>query len=255
MDMDRDSRLEEEPRTDPSRRPDAGDFDPALTPQAMETLLRGDDGRVAAATKRLSQARQQFELGTDRSRFRTDAGHAGALAEAEPVLRQAEREAVAVAEAAARNARQLLAQLTAAGQPTLAAAADAPAAAARAPFVKEDCADLSLGELVARVRAAVAAEHRPLMWLYARYGAPRVTAAAHHDDPPGAEAARRELGALLRAIRDRLGDRSADPVRERATAGLRSAQVLRAAASTRAQQREAEAAVARMIPNAVKIPE
>jgi len=252
--MERDNQLEEEPHGAPARRPDAGDFDPALTPPAMATLLRGDGDRVAAAAQRLSQARQQFETATDRSRFGTDAGHAGAVAEAEPALRQAERAVAAVAEAAAANARQTLAQLAGSATPTL-APADAPTAAALAGFVKEDCADLPIGELVARVRAAVVAENRPLMWLYQRYGAPRATAAASDDDQPGTDTSRRELGALLRAIRDRLRDQANDPLRERANGGLRDAQKLRASAAAPARQRDAEAAIARMIPNAVRIPD
>lgn len=250
--MDRDSILEEEP-TAPIHRSDAGDFDPAMTPQAMETLLRGDGDRVTAASRRLSQARQQFEIATDRSRFSTDTGHAGALAEAEPVLRQAEHDAVAVAESAEVNARQTLAQIQQPTPPAL-ADADAPVAAARAQFVKEDCADLPIAELAARVRLAVMTDNRVDQWLYLRYGAPRTTEAGHHDDLPGAEAARRELQTLLRVIRDRLRDRSLDPVRERTTASLRSAQSLRSTASARAIRRDAEAAIERLLPGAVKIP-
>ena len=252
--MDRDSLLEEEPRTEPSRRPGADDMDLAMTGAQMETLLRSDGDRLTSATKRLSGARQQFEIATDRSRFGTDAGHAGAVAEAEPALRQAERAVAAVAEAAAANARQTLAQLAGSAAPTL-APADAPTAAAMAGFVKEDCADLPIGELAARVRAAVVAENRPLMWLYQRYGAPRATAAARDDDQPGTDTSRRELGALLRASRDRLRDQANDPLRERATGGLRDAQKLRASAAAPARQRDAEAAIARMIPNAVRIPD
>jgi hypothetical protein len=251
--MDRDSILDEEPTT-PIHRSDAGDFDPAMTPHAMETLLRGDGDRVTAASRRLSEARQQFEIATDRSRFSTDTGHAGAVAEAEPVLRRAELDAVAVAESAELNARQFLAQLQQPTPPSL-ADADAPVAAARAPFVREDCADLPIAELTSRVRLAVMTDSRVDQWLYARYAGARTTEAGHHDDLPGADVARRELQTLLGGIRDRLRDRGSDPVRERTTASLRSAQALRSTASARANRRDAEVAIERMIPNAVKIPE
>ncbi len=236
--------MELEQETPPVMNDDTDDIDLMTLPD-MNRLSIADTDRLRRGEAALNAARQSHRLATDRYRFSTDEGHAGAVAEHAPSLVAAEREAAAVAQSVELNARAILRQ-TGHSQVTL-TPEEYASAAAQASFVEQDATRLSLAELRDRVRHAVATSDRPAMFLLNR-GVRERLRAGEGDRLPGRgdETASNELPRLLAVIQERLRDRRLDGARAEATELLTRAQRLRLSASQRRDQAEAEAAIARL---------
>jgi len=223
---------------------DTDDIDLMTLPD-MNRLSIADADRLRRGEAALNAARQTHRAATDRDRFSTDAGHAGAIAEHAPALTAAERQAAAVAASVERNARAIL-RHTERGHLTL-TAEEYTEAAAQASFVAEDVARLPLAELRDRVRHAITTNDRPAMYLLSR-GVRERLRAGEGDRVPGRgdEAAAGELPRLLAVIAERLRDTRLDGARTEAAELLSRAQRLRLSARQRQDQAEAEAAIARL---------
>lgn len=224
---------------------DAPDDLDLMTLPEMSRLSIADTDRLRRGEAALNAARQTHRTATDRDRFSTDEGHAGAMAEHAPALTAAEREAAAVAESVERNARAILRQ-TERSQLTL-TSEEYTEAAAQAPFVAEDAARLPLAELRDRVRHAITTNDRPAMYLLSRGVRERLRAGEGDRLPErGDEAAAGELPRLRAVIQERLRDTRLDGARTEVAELLSRAQSLRLSASQRQVQAEAEAAIARL---------
>lgn len=225
------------------------DTDRAAT-QTLDELthtLAAADTALDAADTALTTAQHAYARATARGGYRTDAGHTASIAEYLPALEDAEAGARLVAERAERAARAAM-DATERDYPTL-TDAEAAAASSRAPFVKEDCADLPYPELLARIRHAVLTNDRAAMYCYQRYGTMR-TARGDDDHPLDMREgeAKTAVAAACREIEARLRPQTARTAHARALTTLTRAHTLERRATARRRDADLAAQSTRTVP-------
>ena len=133
-----------------------------MNQDAMARLMADDASRCTRAEAALHEAQRTYRDHTHRSRHASDEAHEVALKDFLPELEAAERQAEAVARSAEKNTRRVRAQTEHAG---------IAAAAARHAMIAADVARMPLDRVAADLRAAIARDDRPTMFLYARHPA------------------------------------------------------------------------------------
>jgi len=169
----------------------------------LEAKLSDAARRLEDAEGALITARSVYDVQTRRYNFLTDTEAAAQSLKHLPALEEAERRALAAADAAFDLARDVQAAASRDTEPTL-SDADMQRANARQPFVKEDCQELPLRDLADKLRHAMQAQDTALCWLYERYGTRRAQSPlpADKSDPRALS----EVTALLSSLAGRLVD-------------------------------------------------
>ena len=212
----------------------------ATETQTQPSLTSDQRATVAGVERALATYERETArlLTPDGRRLYTDDEHERRESE----LRATRDAAIAAAEAAAaqlmREAETALAVLDHRDPIDALAPAELEKASARRVFVAEDAERLPLGELTARLRGALDADDRALLYLWTRYGARRVE--REQEQGRGART-HTDLPALLTALREAEG-RFTDPAaRQRAQEQHASARAFhRAVAETVRPARVAE---------------
>lgn len=191
----------------------------------LEAFVRAEQARMDRVDATRRDAASNYA--TNASNHVLAQGEAGATIRAElekqhgPELRKAEAAALRQATIAEANIGQVLEQ-TASTDPVL-TDDEMRQAAAKHVFLKEDCETSSYDRLTAAVRNALTGDDKAALYNYIRYLPARFDADRQADPawsdtatPAGADTS--ELRKLLREARERLADRSYEPLRKSAQA-------------------------------------
>jgi hypothetical protein len=180
---------------------------------------------LGAAQFAFDAAVTAFERRTSRQYYRSDLAHAAAVEERTPEIIAALEAAGKAADAVYQQARNLEAATSADREPVL-SDADMQRASSRMGFAKEDCQDLPLAELRAKIQHAIQTSDTALCWLYFRYAPARLQERRQADLHAGQE--RDNVRQLLDSLRGRLVDtrprqvhQKAKDVRKQAVAFMR----------------------------------
>ena len=165
--------------------------------------LQDGSNKIDRALAALSDAESRNARMTDRRMFGTDAMHRASFEEHMPPLAQAEANVRAVADEVFELAKDID-DATATDREPILSDEDAARANLRREFVKEDCAEGSVGDLVRKVKSAISTDDPATLWLYLRYGMPRVNEPREGDRRHLSDVS--TLRELLISVRDRLAD-------------------------------------------------
>jgi len=215
------------------------DSEDVLTADQIGHVLDNDESRLTAANAAYRRRSDGFRSMTDRSKFSTDVGFEAFLKDQQPILEQAERDALGVAETVQRNAQMVRSSLAIADRPRLSDDEQARANILR-PEIDIDAAELDVPDLRDAVRAALFGADRAALACWLRAGRRRL---AQNDDRGldrlGAGNARIELTRMLCQIQASLRDATLDPLRQRAFDVLTKAQDLETEAGRRQRATQA----------------
>lgn len=211
-----------------------------MTVTQMTSMLRDDGTRVRGAQRALEAAEGLYARATDRFYYSTDEAHQASFKEHAGPLAKAEDSATGVASAAEANARAVLAQIP--GDTITLDAAGMAEAATRQALLAHDAANLPLDRLMTDVRAAIAHDDKPAMFLYAKLVSQRLAEPQARDAQERQQSAVSSLRNMVWQINDALRDRSFDALRQQALDAIGEASTLRSRASKR--ERKAQPLVA-----------
>jgi hypothetical protein len=183
-----------------------------MTTRQIEAALNAEAARLDRAETNLREVRGRAPTYEGPN---ADAIRETLAAEYEPVLSEAEKNAVTAASIAQGNIDIVLNQLTA-SRPALDAAEEARAANRR-EFVREDVEQESIGELIKNLQHVLMVENKVDLFLYARYLPKRLEAPASDSwsDTTSSDDVE-TLRRLLQEAKGRLRDTKLDPVAKRA---------------------------------------
>jgi hypothetical protein len=220
---------------------DTGD---TLTIPEMTSLMRDDLARLIGAEAAFADHEAAWTALETTDRIRADdslehrtaaeAVRVALLAQARPDYEAAARAAEGAASAAERNARRILAQV---GEDrTTLPLTEITAASAMAPLIERDAERLSLPRIATEIRTAVATGDDASMYVWSRAIAPRLATRPPGEEHPDDARARSELARLQSQIREKLRDRTFDPIRQQADRVLERTWSIRAKAGKTRQR-------------------
>lgn len=150
-----------------------------LTESGRLVRLMNATKSTVSISEQLDRAQREYRAAEARE-YRTAAGREAILAELEAPLRELEaeaqttaREAIAFVDAAERRGRVVAQDLTHRAELS---DAEMASASARLPFLRDDIARRTMPELARQIRAAIATNDYPSLFVFARYAGDRLIA-------------------------------------------------------------------------------